>query len=113
MCVCVCVCVCVSVCVCVCGVCMCVVCVCVCVSVCVCSSMPMPAPLCTHRYCQKLPKDKFTILTPVFVTEKQSVEDVTSLHRLVKDVAREFVYQSSVQLPMNCPLKCSIPVCLH
>ena len=77
-----------------------------------CGSVPTCAS-CTCRYCQKLPKDKFTILTPVFVTEKRAVQDMASLHHLVKDVAKEFVYKSSVQLPMNCPLKCSISVSLH
>ena len=63
-----------------------------------------------YRYCQKLPKDKFTILTPVFLTDKEATENVPSLHPLVRDVAKEYVYKSSVQLPMNCPLKNSITV---
>ena len=67
--------------------------------------------ICVLRYCQKLPRDKYTVLTPVFVTkEKKPVEDVPDLEPAVRDAAEGYVYQRSLELPMNCPLKHSITV---
>ena len=62
-----------------------------------------------HRYCQKLPSDRYTVLTPVFKTEKHHVE----LHRdrfgvyEMDDVGvqQEFEYRSHMILPINCPVK--------
>ena len=62
------------------------------------------------RYCQKLPSDRYTVLTPVFKTETRNVPeslyevDMAQPDRDYMDPDR-WKYRSTMTLPMNCPVK--------
>ncbi len=75
-----------------------------------------------YRYCQKLPHDLYTVLTPVFKTERREAKagelELRGDHSLPYPAELElppYMYRSTMTLPMNCPVKEVIEVseCVH
>lgn len=61
------------------------------------------------RYCQKLPKDSFTVLSPHFVTSKRFIREVMEANPY-RIVDQEVEFQTTLSLPMSSMVKEPIKV---
>ena len=66
------------------------------------------------RYCQRLPCDEFTVLTPFFEVRKIRKDDPGNRGEVIytedEDEDPKFNYICSLSLPFNCPIKKIIEV---
>ena len=60
------------------------------------------------RYCQKLPSDRYTVLTPVFKTESCPICNMAERELVTR--GQKYWYRSVAALPMSCPIKEDIEV---
>ena len=60
------------------------------------------------RYCQKLPSDRYTVLTPVFKTESCPIFNMAERELVTR--GQKYWYRSVAALPMSCPIKEDIEV---
>ena len=69
---------------------------------------------CTFRYCQKLPCDMYTILSPTFTFVKRKKDGACcpddDSDDDEEDCDPKHEYQCQLTLPMNCPVKETVQV---
>lgn len=65
----------------------------------------------SHRYCQTLPKDRYTIPAPDFRTEKIAISGHNCHSHRVSD--QEYEYQTILTFPMSAPIKEHIEVTIR
>ena len=72
--------------------------------------------MCSFRYCQKLPCDKYTVLAPGFSISKRKREGGASFpddddsDDEDEDCDPKHEYHCELTLPMNCPVKTPVKV---